>query len=150
MEIQGYPNYLIYEDGRVYSKYCNKFMKPWINHENYYNIELTNEKGKKTFKHHRLIAIHFIPNPENKPQVDHKNRITKDNRIENLRWATQCENQQNKGIQKNNTSGIKNISFNKNGLYVYNKMINKTKFCKYFKTLEEAIEFKKEYELLES
>ena len=99
---------------------------------------------------HRLIAEHFIPNPENKQQVDHINRDRTDNRIENLRWVTQCENQQNKGIQKNNTSGIKNISFNKNGLYVYNKMINKKKVCKYFKTLEEAIEYKKEFELLES
>ena len=48
--------------------------------------------NEKTFYKHRLIAIQFIPNPDNLPQVDHINRIRNDNRIENLRW---CNNEQN-------------------------------------------------------
>ena len=48
---------------------------------------------------HRLIALTFIPNPENKPQVDHINRDPKDNRVTNLRWVTAKENCANRSYK---------------------------------------------------
>jgi hypothetical protein len=51
--------------------------------------------SNKSYLKHRIIAIHFIPNPRNLPQVDHKNKIRNDNRIENLRWVTLEENMKN-------------------------------------------------------
>ena len=108
MEVQGFPNYLIYPDGRVWSKNSNKFMK-YSKTGGYLFISLRNG-GKRITKYiHRLIAEHYIPNPENKKEVDHMNRDTLDNRIENLRWVSPQENCENRGLRNDNTSGHTNI-----------------------------------------
>ena len=109
MEIQDYNDYLIYPDGRVFSKKSNIFLKSG-DVAGYRRMAIWNNQGKKQLYVHRLVAIHYIPNPENKPEVDHKNRIRDDNRVENLRWATISENEFNKGILCNNKSGFKWIS----------------------------------------
>jgi hypothetical protein len=145
MEIQGYSDYLIYEDGRVYSKKNKIFLKPCVNDNGYFYCNLCKDGIPKPFRIHRLISLHYIPNPENKPCVDHINRNRKDNRIENLRWVTHIENMQNMGVRCDNTSGIKNISKDGNG-YIYQKTINKKNHRKWFKTIEEAIQYKEEYE----
>ena len=148
MEIEGYPNYLIYEDGKVFSKYKNKFLNPSINSHGYYTIDLRENGKQKTHLIHRLIGIHYIPNPENKREIDHMNRDKTDNRIENLRWATPSENNQNKGIPNTNTSGVKYICYDKfQDRWVFQKRINGKLTRKYFKTKEEAIEFKNHFEI---
>ena len=142
MEIQGYNNYLIYPDGRVYNQKYKRFLKGGTA-AGYKQVFLYKDGEPETFRIHRLVAIHYIPNPDNKPQVDHIYRDKTDNRVENLSWVTPLENCQNTGNYKNNTSGYKNIRYDKswNG-YRYTKTINKVKHEKYFKTLKEALVWK--------
>ena len=61
----------------------------------YPSFRLTIGDKRPAFDVHRLVALAFIPNPDNKPQVDHINGIRHDNSVENLRWATPIENSHN-------------------------------------------------------
>ena len=144
MEIKDYENYLIYPDGRVWSKKGKgKFMKSQDNGNGYFWVCLSKNNKVKYHYIHRLLAIHYIPNPDNKLQVDHINRNRADNRIENLRWVSWSENQQNKNKQKNNSSGITNISYIKRDRdWVYSKTTNGKLYTKRFKTMDEAIAHK--------
>ena len=143
MEVKGYPNYLIYPDGRVWSKKRKLFLKPDDNRDGYLILNLCKDGIKKTHKIHRLVAEHYIPNPDNKPCVDHWNGKRNDNRVENLRWATYSENGQNRREQNNNKLGIKNICYDKSqDRYRYKKEINGVKYYRWFKTLKEALCYK--------
>lgn len=69
-----------------------KILKPRLSSSGYYQVTLFKNGERKDFNVHRLVAMAFIPNPENKGCVDHINGIKVDNRAENLRWATYKEN----------------------------------------------------------
>ena len=140
MEIIDYPNYLIYDDGRVYSKNKNRFLKPVLNITGYYMINLYKDGKKKYCKIHRLVALHYIPLIDGKNMVDHIDRNKTNNNISNLRWVNNSENKINTGVQKNNVCGHKLIRLTKNNTYkVHIKRNKKDVYQKTFKTLEEAI-----------
>lgn len=85
----GYPGYQIADCGLVYSEKRKKWLKPYANHSGYYRIHLNNQAQASV---HRLVAMAFIPNPENKPEVDHIDNDPSNNSVENLRWANRREN----------------------------------------------------------
>lgn len=89
--------YLISSFGRVKSlKKANReiILKHNTANYGYATVSLSNGK-EKTYRVHRLVAQAFIPNPLNKPHVEHINTVKTDNRVENLRWATAEENNKN-------------------------------------------------------
>ncbi len=143
MEINGYPKYLLYEDGRVWSTNSNTFLKPQNIGSGYLKVLLSHEGTKKNHLIHRLVALHYIPNPENKTDVDHIDRNKANNDVSNLRWATRSENLQNTGKHTDNTSGHKNISYyTRDKVWVYAKMIRGKEFKRCFKTLTDALCYK--------
>ena len=72
-----------------------KILKNIENSKGYFQVGLVKFGKQKVFKVHRLVAEAFIPNPENKPCIDHINTVKSDNRVENLRWVTYKENSNN-------------------------------------------------------
>ena len=95
-EIDNYSNYEISSYGNLKNKTTKKLFKPCFNNL-YLRTLLTSDNGyRKSMTIHRLVALSFIPNPENKPTVNHKDHNTANNVLSNLEWATSAEQNQHK------------------------------------------------------
>lgn len=108
-DIEGYSGYLISSNGNVKSLKTNRLLKSHrhpITGYPHLTINKTDSDLFKTVLVHRLVAKFFIPNPENKPQVNHKNCIKTDNRVENLEWVTKKENCEHAAINNLYRQGV--------------------------------------------
>jgi hypothetical protein len=116
-QITNYPNYEISNHGNVRNTKTGRTLKIKIRKDNYSEVGLPiliNGKNKQTWlKIHRLIGLAFIDNPDNKKCIDHIDCDRQNNHVSNLRWATHTENQQNSSLHKNNSTGVKGVSFQK-------------------------------------
>ncbi len=105
--IKDFKNYEVSNLGNVRNKITKQILNPGTDKKGYYQVSLKQQNGKySTKKVHRLVAQAFIPNPENKPQVDHKDNDRKNNKVENLRWASACENCWNRKSTNPNGKGV--------------------------------------------
>lgn len=115
LKIKDFDDYYISELGDIFSRNYNKTgrikklkpIKDKNNKNGYYVITLCKENKHYNKRIHRLVAEAFIPNPENKLEVNHKNGIKTDNRVENLEWATRKENEIHAYKILGNKSGMK-------------------------------------------
>ena len=97
-DIEGYEGiYQVSSLGKVKSLNFNhtkkeKILKPFFNRDGYLSVNLYKEGKRKQYLVHRLVAKVFIPNPENKLEVNHKDEDKTNNKVENLEWVTSKEN----------------------------------------------------------
>lgn len=108
--IPDYPNYSITEDGKVWSHKNNIWLKSSFIGRGYKSLILCNEFGRKQFLVHRLVGLTYLNNSENKAQINHINGIKTDNRLINLEWATNSENNLHAfklGLKKSNINASK-------------------------------------------
>ena len=90
-DIKGYEGlYKVSNTGKVYSYKRKKELR--ANGQGYPSVNLVNGRSSKHKYIHRLVAEAFIPNPDNKSDVNHINGVTNDNRVTNLEWTTRMEN----------------------------------------------------------
>ena len=90
--LSAYPDYEIYEDGRIYSYKSNKFLKPFLTNTGYLMVHLYSGGKRNRIHVHRLVASAFIPNPKDYPIVNHKDEDKTNNRVSNLEWCTHRHN----------------------------------------------------------
>ena len=112
--ISRYLNHQVSNIGRVRNATSGHIMKLGTNSKGYKNIQLSHKGERTNFKIHRLVALEFIPNPMNKPSVDHIDSKAKlNNTVGNLRWATPKDQLGNTSKQLNTSSQYKGVSWNK-------------------------------------
>ena len=102
----GFPKYDVDDCGNVYSLDYRRTgkehkMKCPLNTKGYCQVRISNEDGKATFRVHRLVALSFIPNPKNYPQIKHMDEDKTNNHVDNLEWCTNEYNiKYNNGIER--------------------------------------------------
>lgn len=117
-----FDNYIIYENGEIYSLKSNKKLKGILHNNGYLYVRI----NKKQYSIHRLVAKTFISNLENKPQVNHIDGNKKNNKVENLEWCNASENRKhalkNKLAKINTKNQLINAKINIKKAIEHNKI----------------------------
>ena len=137
--IEGFEDYQVSSLGRVRSfrRGTEKILSCCANKEGYRYFNVYKNAIRKTLRVSRVLALAFIPNPDNKPEVDHINRNPSDDRLGNLRWATRSEQQINTKDRDHSTD-FRNICLR----YCVKIVRNNKTVSKSFTSLDEAVKWR--------
>ncbi len=140
--------YMISKTGKVYSLWTKKLMHPETDKDGYLRISVVLNGKKKHKSIHQLVAMTFIDNPNNLPQVNHRNGNRQDNRVENLEWCTNHENllhaftHNYNGYRDRALTQLDNINFQSK--YILIVLINNnTNEVRYLNSVKETVSFLK-------
>ena len=127
-------HYEIYEDGRIYSHFTNKYLKFRTDKDGYSNVSLVyNKQGNRMpFRVHRLIALKYLENVENLNIVNHKDLNKQNNNVDNLEWTTVALNTQH-GYNYNAYSNIRKVkSIDVNGtIHIFSSTSHAARYYNY-------------------
>jgi hypothetical protein len=101
--INDYPNYSISSLGNVKNNDTGLIRKPFISKRGYCRVNLSKNSKAKHYSIHRLVGVHFLPNWNNYPEIDHIDRDKTNNKIFNLRWIDASGNCKNRGKECSST-----------------------------------------------
>lgn len=125
--------YSVDKEGNVFGHKRNKIVKQKLNEFGYCTIKLCKENKLYYFMVHRLVAQAFIPNPNNLPQINHKDGDKQNNNVDNLEWCTQSYNMKHAyrlGLEK--PKGIKIYQWSVDGdlINIYDSIREANRFMK--------------------
>ena len=116
-DIKGYEGlYAITPEGEVWSYRSKKFLKPGVNNIGYLYVVLCKDNERKNYLIHRLVAMAYIPNTENLPEINHKDENKTNNCLQNLEWCDASYNT-NYGTRNERGSNSKKIPILQYDLY---------------------------------
>jgi len=127
-DIEGYKIYQVSSFGNVRNKNTGRILKPGLS-GGYYSVGLSNIKTR-TYRLHILVAKAFIPNPENKNTVNHKDKNGLNNNIKNLEWNTVPEN------NKHRSNGV--IQTTNQNLEIYRIDLNTNEILEQYNSIEDG------------
>lgn len=146
--IEDNTNYSVSNLGNVKNNDTGRILKQIIS--NGYPIVNLSKKGKyKNYRVHRLIGLAFIPNPQNKPFIDHIDNNRTNNNIDNLRWCNNQENTWNRQLSSKSISGFKGVNYckHKKRWRAVMKVNGKTCHIGYYNNIEDAVKARCEYSI---
>lgn len=122
LSVPGYEGlYEVSNKGNVKSLRRGKLMKKFISNVGYEIISLIKDGKQKTFYVHRLVALVFIPNPLNLPEINHKDEIKINNCVDNLEWCDRKYNLNYGNYGSNLSKTLLEVGINRKPVACYNK-----------------------------